>query len=410
MHGNVYCWGKADSGQTGYADWYQAFSAAVCIPRKVEGLGPRLRGGSLGSPIGSPQVRSKSGLQRKPSGNNLVEDQPGLDLRAVEVSCGGFHTMVTMQDGSVYAMGKQDFGMLGTGPELSVSIDIGAEAPTLVKYNTAYCCSNNNADIIAAPINAKQVRTGGWHTAVVDSEGVLYMCGKGEYGRLGLGDEKSRMLLTQVRPAQHVAVLSNVKAPLLPTLPENSPLCGSQASSNRGTPTQTTAPPPAPAASLVADKVTSVSAGGSHTVWTTESGKVFTVGRLDGGRLGMGFLSSTNPARVDSDSSISNLTSFGKKKDRLLTPVDITPMLYVCCAGRAKCQHRLSEAASAEARVLPAERYSVLQVEAGGSHTAILVDYPEVPEEALGEFVETVEANILNEEARVDPANIPTVK
>jgi alpha-tubulin suppressor-like RCC1 family protein len=209
LHGNVYCWGKADSGQTGYADWYQAFSAAVCSPRRVEGLGPRLRGQSAMSPYGSPQLSARKGPTS--SGGPLSDVKDGTGLRAVEVSCGGFHTMVLMEDGSVYAMGKQDFGMLGTGTELSVSIDIGVEAPTLVQYSPA-----TSGKAYKKPVRATHVTTGGWHTAIINARGALYMCGKGEYGRLGLGDEKSRMGLTLVCAPQYVAVPSSVNAPLLP--------------------------------------------------------------------------------------------------------------------------------------------------------------------------------------------------
>lgn len=34
---------------------------------------------------------------------------------------------------------------------------------------------------------------GGWHTAVIGEKGGVWTCGRGEYGRLGLGDEKSQV-------------------------------------------------------------------------------------------------------------------------------------------------------------------------------------------------------------------------
>lgn len=37
------------------------------------------------------------------------------------------------------------------------------------------------------------VACGGWHTAVIGEEGGVWTCGRGEYGRLGLGDEKSQV-------------------------------------------------------------------------------------------------------------------------------------------------------------------------------------------------------------------------
>lgn len=40
---------------------------------------------------------------------------------------------------------------------------------------------------------AVSVACGGWHTAVIGEKGGVWTCGRGEYGRLGLGDEKSQV-------------------------------------------------------------------------------------------------------------------------------------------------------------------------------------------------------------------------
>lgn len=467
MRGSVYCWGKADSGQTGYADWYRSFSAAVCSPRRVEGLGPRVRSNSLTSPFGSPRMSSKSFMfplstksshasggpsSRAPSG----AAEGGSGLRAVEVSCGGFHTMVTLEDGSVFAMGKQDFGMLGTGgTELSYCIDIGVEAPTMVMYSPSTPAPAPEPSLVSestdmTPVKALQVSTGGWHTAIVNTDGMLYMCGKGEYGRLGLGDEKSRMALTLVSPPHFLAMRSSVNAPLLPTVPE----LGSSGTSPHTTPV--TSPPPTVATAAIAgtsgnshpavtlgdvasantthatspvdscsyssdsdspgsgrrtDEVTCVSAGGSHTLWATASGRVFSVGRVDGGRLGMGYFSHENPLKLG-EGADKGSGGVGKKADRLTGAVDITAFLYTCCASEEGCVHRAtSPLRAAEARYTPPVPYTVLQVAAGGSHSAVLVDFPGLTEEsAYEEFLAAVHANVLCEEARVDPKQIPTVK
>lgn len=476
LRGSVYCWGKADSGQTGYADWYRSFSAAVCSPRRVEGLGPRVRSNSLTSPFGSPRISSKSYIFPLSTKSVQASGGPssravsgagelvGSGLRAVEVSCGGFHTMVTLEDGSVFAMGKQDFGMLGTGgTELSYCVDIGVEAPTMVMYSPSTPAPAPEPGLAAVdstemtPVKALQVSTGGWHTAIVNTDGMLYMCGKGEYGRLGLGDEKSRMALTLVSAPQFLAVRSNVNAPLLPTVPEvgscgtspahttpvtsPSPTIGAAVSavddkvgavrrvldSQSAAPlgdttsantTQATSPIDSSSSSEAsspgsrADEVTCVSAGGSHTLWATASGRVFAVGRVDGGRLGMGYFSHENPLKAVTVGSEKAASGAGKKADRLTGAVDITAFLYTCCAGGEPCVHRASSPLrAAGARFTAPVPYTVLQVAAGGSHSAVLVDFPGLTDEsAFEEFLAAVHANVLCEEARVDPKQIPTVK
>lgn len=361
LRGNVYCWGKADSGQTGYADWYQSFSAAVCSPRKVQGLGPRTREPSIASPQSSPRRKLE---HARSSHRNHIEECPSGGFRAVDVSCGGFHTLVLMEDGWVYAMGKQDFGMLGTGTELSVSIDIGAEAPTLVKYgDKTHTSSAEGSPKVTRPISAVQISTGGWHSAIINSEGELLMCGKGEYGRLGLGNEKSRMCLTHV------------------------PLPATTGSTKLG-------------AENAPERVEMVSAGGSHTVWATSDGRLFTVGRVDGGRLGIGY-------QVDS-------TAPPSKQDRVLNPIDITAALFGDEATKYTAKSASHDSGSDDSTDTDSEikpNYKILQITAGGSHSAVLVEYPDVSDMfACDDFLRTVSARIQSEEDKVDPKLIHKVK
>lgn len=428
LRGNVYCWGKADSGQTGYANWYQSFSAAVCSPRKVQGLGPRTRGHSIVSPTSSPRRPSVQGKtfnrprshieECSANSSNISANSSSGDggLRAVDVSCGGFHTLVLMEDGMVYAMGKQDFGMLGTGTELSVSIDIGAEAPTLVKYgpkshtSTSSTKSFNSADsqgsgaVVTRPISAVRISTGGWHSAIVNSEGELYTCGKGEYGRLGLGSEKSRMCLTPVSlpPPEAPTVASAV--PGVPSASSSVPVeenSAAESSSKEGE-----------AVKNVPERVVMVSAGGSHTVWATSAGRLFTVGRVDGGRLGIGY-------KVDT-------TVAASKQDRVLNPMEITAALHAEEAMRytaKSCSHDSydggnatgdgdgDESAAAGVAGMKKPNYKILQISAGGSHSAVLVEYPDVTDYFVAEdFLRMVHAKIHSEESKVDPKLIHKVK
>ena len=219
--GKLYCWGKADNGQIGFSTWYLDFTPVVHSPR-------------------------------------VVSQFPG---KAKDISCGGFYTLVLSDRGLVYGMGKEDFGCLGTVSDPN-TMSIGTERPTL---------------LTTLEQHISFIRAAGWHSCFLSSDGDLFVCGKGEYGRLGLGDEVSKM-----------------------------------------TPT------------LLAKTVNTVSGGGSHTIFSDKGNQIYCSGRLDGGRCGVGLLNG----------------------DRLKTPKNITE------------------------NFMPG--FQVMQVEAGGSHSVVLVDYPQV--------------------------------
>jgi RCC1 and BTB domain-containing protein len=95
--------------------------------------------------------------------------------------------------------------------------------------------------VAGLPAPVRQVAAGDYHMGIVTEAGDLLMCGRGDYGRLGLGDQDGRTTPTLVARA----------------------LFGDEA-------------------------VLMVSCGFSHTVVATEGGGVYTFGRAEDGRLGHG--------------------------------------------------------------------------------------------------------------------------
>lgn len=181
VHASVWCWGRADSGQIGSSEWVFNFFPGVMCPQKLEGI-----------------------------------------ENAIDVSCGGFHTVVVTADDHVYAMGKDDYGLLGTN-------GVGEH------YNTRYAKPTPIKAISSKSVLG--VNCGGWHTLFWTKDGAVYSCGKGEYGRLGQGHEQSRGEPTRIP-------LDNVR-------------------------------------------IVHASAGGSHSLLLDAEGKLYSVGRTDGGRLGL---------------------------------------------------------------------------------------------------------------------------
>jgi hypothetical protein len=96
----------------------------------------------------------------------------------VSVTCGGYHTIVLMTDGSVYGCGFNGFGQLGDG--------------TLVDKNTLTQMTNNTGK------TPKSVSSGGIHTIVLMTDGSVYGCGYNGFGQLGDGTTTQRNTLTLI--------------------------------------------------------------------------------------------------------------------------------------------------------------------------------------------------------------------
>lgn len=317
--GQVWCWGRSDSGQTGI----KTPDAMVAIPTLIHSKFQL-------SSMGSPQSPNACMVSRK----------------AVNISCGGFHTMVVVDDGTVYSMGKDDFGILGLGLN-SNSLTAGTICPTMIRK--FHCTEEQREDLdhqigkelqrlelspatplrkaaVAASVahahasrppmgeygtvrvplmSIKSISCGGWHSVLVSSSaspavfnvtkgikssntgGQLLSCGKGEYGRLCSGSERSH------------------DEPLL--IPWTS-----------------------------SDPVVQASAGGSHTLFRTTNHRVYVCGRNSHHRLGT----------VDEAS------------DRVCVPVEL--------------------AVSAHPYLTRPDK-KVLQVAAGGTHSLVLIDLPQTP-------------------------------
>ena len=141
------------------------------------------------------------------------------------IAAGGFHTLCVNASGRAFVWGDNEYGQLGVGDkEKRVRV-----VPTLVigflKTKTVV-----------------QVTAGYYHTACLTADGLVFVCGFGVGGRLGVGDMEGRVL--------HV-----------PTLVRGE---------------------------LEGRKVLQVAAGGAHTVCVTDDGSVFAFGFNSSGQLGVG--------------------------------------------------------------------------------------------------------------------------
>ena len=95
-----------------------------------------------------------------------------------QISCGGGHTFIIKNDGSVWGSGYNTYGGLGLDDTTNRT------SFTQVTYNI-------NNDV-------KQIACGAYHTVILKNDGSVYSCGYNRYGRLGLGDTTDRTTFTQV--------------------------------------------------------------------------------------------------------------------------------------------------------------------------------------------------------------------
>ena len=95
-------------------------------------------------------------------------------------AAGGLHSAAVVEDGSLFVWGSGFYSQLGTGDTAN------RLAPTRVA---------------GLPAPVRQVAAGEAHTGILTEAGDLLMCGEGEAGRLGLGDEDDRTTPTLVARA-----------------------------------------------------------------------------------------------------------------------------------------------------------------------------------------------------------------
>ena len=93
------------------------------------------------------------------------------------VYCGGYHTLILKNDGTLWNCGFNDCGQLGLGDTTN--------RVTFTQITT-------NAD------NIKQVCCGVSHTLILKNDGTLWGCGYNEFGQLGLGDTNYRTTFTKI--------------------------------------------------------------------------------------------------------------------------------------------------------------------------------------------------------------------
>ncbi|XP_024963533.1 PH, RCC1 and FYVE domains-containing protein 1-like isoform X1 [Cynara cardunculus var. scolymus] len=211
------------------------------------------------------------------------------------VACGEYHTCAVTLSGDLYTWGDGHFGILGHGNEVSHWVPKRVNGPL-------------------EGIHVSSISCGPWHTAVVTSAGKLFTFGDGTFGVLGHGDRKS---VSRPREVESLKGLRTVRAAcgVWHTAAVVEVMVGNSSSSNcssgklftwgdgdkgrLGHGDKETKLVPTCVAALVDPNFCQVACGHSMTLALTTSGHVYTMGSPVYGQLGNPHADGKLPSCVD---------------------------------------------------------------------------------------------------------------
>ncbi|CAN4119789.1 unnamed protein product [Withania somnifera] len=211
------------------------------------------------------------------------------------VACGENHTCAVTLSGDLYTWGDGNFGLLGHGNEVSHWVPKRVNGPL-------------------EGIHVSYISCGPWHTAVVTSAGQLFTFGDGTFGVLGHGDRKC---FSKPREVESLKGLRTVRAAcgVWHTAAIVEVMVGSSSASNcssgklftwgdgdkgrLGHGDKESKLVPTCVAALVEPNFCQVACGHSLTVALTTSGHVYTMGSPVYGQLGYHQTDGKLPRRVE---------------------------------------------------------------------------------------------------------------
>ncbi|GFR50047.1 hypothetical protein Agub_g12098 [Astrephomene gubernaculifera] len=227
--GGMFAWGGNEYGQCGSVQGLVPGQRDIVEPLPIDlGLGPQLRVRQVAAGGMHSLALLEDGTVWQWGENwgdfslhpqRTPRPVPGA-VGVAAVCCGAFHSLLLTAEGRVFSWGMNDYGQLGNGS---------------TTYATAPRPVLDMDGVVVADIAA-----GGWHSCALSAAGEVWVWGRGEYGRLGLGDRSGS---SKLRPQKVRGLESHV--------------------------------------------VVQVAAGGSHTMALTSTSRLFVWGRGAFGRLGL---------------------------------------------------------------------------------------------------------------------------
>jgi alpha-tubulin suppressor-like RCC1 family protein len=210
---------------------------------------------------------------------NFPPDAGGLQAGPIKkISANNSHTIFLSEAGKVYACGYGEDGELGFGTikssltPINVEFSSDASGPQTVKI--------------------KEIGDGGYHSTFLTITGEVYVCGSGEYGRLGTGNTNDQLTPIKINFPPGVTPIKQISASLFRTifLSETGEVysCGFGEYGELGLGDTSIHPSPTKVVFSPDTNIVSINDSENHTMFLTGTGEVFACGKGWSGQLGTG--------------------------------------------------------------------------------------------------------------------------
>ncbi|XP_020692388.1 PH, RCC1 and FYVE domains-containing protein 1 isoform X1 [Dendrobium catenatum] len=286
--GEVFCWGEGNGGKLGHK-----VNLDVTHPKIVESLsGIFVQTIACGSKQTCAVTRSGElyvwGNSCVCEGGNRSHWIPYrlsnclIGIKILKVACGEWHTAIVSSFGQLFTYGEGTFGALGHGNQHSSS------QPKEVEF--------------LKNLRVKSVACGPWHTAAIvevmvsrfksnTSSGKLFTWGDSDKGRLGHADKERKLVPTCIASlvdCDFVQVSCGRTLTVALTVTGLVITMGSAMNGQLGNPRAEDTTIATVEGFLKNEFVKDLSSGSSHVAVLTTKGNVYTWGKGDNGRLGLG--------------------------------------------------------------------------------------------------------------------------
>ncbi|MDR2429839.1 MAG: chitobiase/beta-hexosaminidase C-terminal domain-containing protein [Puniceicoccales bacterium] len=189
---------------------------------------------------------------------------PGAN-NVISVAAGAFHSLFVAGDGVLYAFGRNEFGQLGDGSNLS------RKSPVPVR---------DGRNVIA-------VSAGDAHTLFLKNDGTVWAMGRNDFGQIGVNPLSQTLVPLQVG-TDAVAIAAGLNHSVYVRGDGTAWAFGSNADGQLGDGTRIDRGAPVQVINTSGRPIVAVAAGDAHTLFTLDNGEQLSVGRNSSGQLGNG--------------------------------------------------------------------------------------------------------------------------